>query len=311
MEKYFLVVFTGCLLMFSCKHSDKKSKISITNTNKSITNQNLVYKGNYNDQLLKQYALFLSELDCSRMENSVVAVKKYIELFADQNQDTCDSAFLIFNSKYYYKLTECLDSLHNKDTIIKYDSLVTDSNHHYNKLSPKLSLYAERLKDYGFLVYMSEGDTYIGEDLDFIAKWFYGDVSPQLKEYLSKLNIESKEGFSEDAGLTISPYQLADRAVWWENFAAKYPNSIVTNDAKNSWKNYLATLMEGMDNTPVIDDAILSSYYKTAYSYLQSKYPLTKTNKLINPYFKLQLQNKHKKADELVKNYIKRGLIAY
>ena len=152
---------------------------------------------------------------------------------------------------------------------------------------------------------MTEGDTYIGQDLDFLEKWFSPIVSPVMKEYIARLNKDDKEGFQEDAGLTISTVQLASRTVWWEQFAAKYPDAITASLATNYWKGYLGTLLEGMDNTPVMDyeNKTISDDYKTAYTYIQNKYPGTKTNNIIAPYFKLLLQKNKQKADDLIKQY--------
>jgi len=240
-------------------------------------------------------------------ESSAFSANKFTALFNEQDQQTCDTAFILFNN-YYEKLTNSLDELHFKDTTIKYDSLLTDSGKYLHQISGKLLSYAQRLKNNGFKVYMSEGDTYIGPDLDFIAKWFYSYVSPTMKEYLIQLNKENKEGFSEDAGLTISARTFIDRTVWWEKFTIKNPNCIISKDAESNWKSYLGSLIYGMDNSPVIDldKNTISDYYMAAYTYVQNSYPNTQTNRLIAPYFKLLLQKNNSKADQLKKEYEKK-----
>ncbi|HEY4322586.1 MAG TPA: hypothetical protein VGN20_01335 [Mucilaginibacter sp.] len=256
------------------------------------------------------------KLDTEKIENSSKAAQKFTELFKGKDQNLCDSAYFIFNN-FYGRLTSGFDNYRFKDTTVKYDSLLTDSNRKYlSKLSGNLAYYAQKLKDNGLRVYMSEGDTCIGQDLDFFAKWFYDDISPTMKEYLIQLNKDDKEGYAEDAGLTISPYQLADRTVWWEKFASKHPNCIVSDNSENNWKDYLGTILQGMDNSPVIDyDEIhngqksLNDYYKLAYGYIQASYPNTETNKLVSPYFKLLLQKDSNKADKLLKEYKKDGKI--
>jgi len=306
MTKNCLVIFVVCLIFYSCKESDKR-KSNFISANSSKTIQQFPYKANCNDQLLKDYSLFLIKLDTTVFESSTVAAKKYVELFKDQNSNTRDSAFFIFN-KFYGILNNSLDDLHRKDTTIKYDSLLTDSNNHLPKLSPKLAAYHQKLKDNGFKIYMSEGDTYIGEDLDFIAKYFYDNVSEPVRDYLIQLNKEDKEGLDEDAGLTISPYKLADRTVWWEKFVQRYPGIIVTDKAKTNWKDYFDTLTGGMDNSPVVDsNDFVNSYYKAVYSHLQKAYPTSKTNILIAPYFKLLLNKQNDKAEALLMKYEKKG----
>ena len=263
----------------------------------------------YNEALLQQYANFLGNLDTTDLEGSTNAAKKYVELFKNQDKNTCDSAFFIYNDKYYSRLTRGLDSLHQADSTMNYDSLLNTSDYHH--LSYKLASYAKRLKDNGFMVYESEGETYIVEDLDFLAKWFYPNVSTILKEYLLEINKENKEGFSEDAELTITPQQLVDRTVWWGNFYSKNPNYIIIEKAEDSWKDYLRTLMEGMDNTPVLtSNKSLDKYYKTAYDYLKKSYPTSQTTKLVIPYFDLLLQKQSVKAAVLLKKYEKEKIIS-
>jgi len=239
-----------------------------------------------------------------------MAVKKFIELFAKQDQSTCDSAFFIFNG-YYAKLRNGFEDLPERDTTIKFDSLFTDSAKTNHQFSPNLTQYAEKLKTNGFKIYMSEGDYYIGQDLDFIAKWFYAYVSPQMREYLNQLNKENKQGFSDDAELIIDPVQFASRTVWWEKFAAKYPHFIESGNATENWKSYLGSLLLGMDNSPILDfyKKTISDYYKTAYTYIQNNYPDTQTNKLVSPYFKMLLQKQNGNADKLINKYGKEGKI--
>jgi hypothetical protein len=297
-KNHFLIIII--LILFSaCKSSIRKANVT------SDTIHNKTKKPEYNDSLLKMYDVFLIKLDTVHIENSTSAALKYRELFKGKDKNTCDSAFLLFE-KYYERLDNSLDNLHNKDTTIKYDSLINDSDGGYSRaLSNELLSYATKLKDNGFRVYMSEGDTYIGSERNFIAKWFYSYISHDMKEYLVQLNKEEKEGFSEDAGLIIGPKSFVDRTVWWEKFVAKHPHSIIINTAKNNWKSYLSTLLRGMDNSSVLqyDQKTLNSYYKTAYSYLQNSFPATQTNKVINPYFRLLLKQDTIKANKLINEY--------
>jgi hypothetical protein len=265
----------------------------------------------YKSPLLKKYSSFLSTLHSGKMESVTLAAEKYTSLFKGQDTHVCDSAFFIFD-KYYRVLTNTLEDLPSKDTTVKYDSLLTDSIGKYIKEpTGNLAVYALKLKTNGFKVYLSEGENYINQDLDFVAKWFYGYVSNSIKYYLSELNKEDKKGYTEDAGLTISPVQLIDRTVWWEKFKSANPNSILTNRADEVWKDYLGTSLTGMDNTPVFDfeGKSIDGYFKTAYTYLQYKYPTSQTNKYVKPYFKLLLQQDHNKADKLIAAYKRKGLI--
>ena len=192
---------------------------------------------------------------------------------------------------------------------MKYDSLLYMGGNNLSKPTGRVGLFGQKLKDNGLMIYMTEGDYYIGQDLDFVAKWFYGDVSSASRTYLAQLNKENKQGFQEDAGLTIDNQTLVDRTIWWEKFVAAHSNSILTYRAKKSWCLYLGTLMTGMDNTPVKDVNGIDDYYKSAYTYLQNKYSNSQTNKYVKPYFKLLLQKNNNEADKLIETYRKAGVI--
>src|ERR1700744_1174037 len=223
-------------IIFSCRNNGRNGN---TSTDTSVA-------ASYDTVLLDDYRIYLKSLDTLHPASNTTAAKKYAELFKSANQNTRDSAFSVFKD-FYNKLDQTLDN--TRDASISYDSLVTDSEGHLPQLSPRLMTFAQTLRDNGFKVYLSEGEPYIGQDLDFEAEWFYAYISAPLKEFLIQLNKEDKEGFSEDAGLTISPEQLADRTVWWENFAKKYPQTIIGKPSLENWRLYLGTMMVGMDNS--------------------------------------------------------------
>jgi hypothetical protein len=223
---------------------------------------------------------------------------------------TKDKGFLIFN-RHYEKLEKNINELHQKDTI-NFDALIfLDASGKGLPLSQEVKDYNERLKKNGFQVASSEGISYIKTDRDFIAQWFYSYVSPTMKDYLQQLNKENKEGFQEDAGLSIEAKQYAERLAWWDDFIRQNQSFILIQEAKEYRKELLTFFLLGMDNSPVMDYATnkVTDYYKTAYTYLQENYPNTETNKLVNPYFEFLLQNDTKRASLLLNNYKRQGII--
>lgn len=288
------ITCSAICIMLSCKHGTQNS-----------ANE----KADYDTATLNEYRSYLKSLDTLHPASTTTAAEKYAELFKNTNQSTRDSAFSVFKD-FYNKIDQILDN--NRDVTISYDSLITDSNGHLPSLSQHLMAYAQTLKDNGFKVYQSEGAPYIGQDLDFEAKWFYAYLSAPLKEFLTQLNKEEKEGFSADGGLIISPEQLADRTVWWENFAKKHPQTIVGRPALENWRSYLGTMLIGMNNSPVTESGHsenLNPYYQVAYSRIINNYPTTQTAKLVSPYFKLLTDKNTAEAKKLIKDYESKKLI--
>lgn len=288
------LVCSTTVMMFSCKHNGQNGGSDA---------------GSYDTVSLNEYRIYLKSLDTLHPASTTIAAEKYAELFKSADQNTRDSAFSVFKD-FYNKIDQILDN--NRDITISYDSLITDSAGHLPMLSPHLSTYAQTLKDNGFKVYMSEGAPYIGQDLDFEAKWFYVYLSQPLKEFLTQLNKEDKEGFSVDAGLVITPEQLADRTVWWEKFAKNHAETIVARPSLENWRSYLGTMMVGMDNSTVTEPGHpenLNPYFKAAYSRVMNNYPATQTARLIGPYFKLLTDKNAAGAQKLVKEYKAKNLI--
>lgn len=292
-----LVAVVAVSAIYSCSHSGKNGS-ALNDTGRAAS---------YDTVALANYQIYLRSLDTLHPNSTIIAAKKYADLFKGANQDTRDSAFSVFKD-FYNRLDQNLDN--NRDATISYDSLIRDPNGDLPKLSPRLTAYAQTLKDNGFVVYTTEGSPYIGQDLDFEVKWFYAYLSEPLKAFLTQLNKENKEGFTEDQGLVIKAEQLADRTVWWENFAKKCPQTIVGRPAKENWKSYLGTMMAGMENSPVSEpDKSLNPYYKAAYTRIMNNYGATQTAGYIRPYFKLLENKENAKAKDLLRDYQAKKII--
>lgn len=292
------------LTLFACNRSQNKT---VDNSQSGPTQ--MVNSATSSDAI-KDYQLFVSKLDTFNVETVTTAAKKYQSLFKNEDSELKDKGFSIFNA-YYDRLDKNVNELHENDTT-NFDPLIMlDASGKSIPIPKKLKDYNDRLKRNGFEVSSTEGISYIQKDRDFIEKWFYSFVSSSMKEYLQQLNKESKEGFQEDAGLTIAAQQYADRLVWWDNFIQKYPTFHMIENAKKHRKELLTFFVIGMDNSPVLDYETnkLAHYYKNAYTYLQSNYPSSETNKVVNPYFKALLQNDKAKGSALLNKYKKSGVI--
>jgi hypothetical protein len=277
---------------------------------KSYSDTTLVKKSTTSEAVLKEYQKFVSKLDTLNVETATVAANKYQDLFQKEDVSVRDKGFIIFNN-HYEKLDRGINEVHEKDTTDFDPLIMVDISGKSLPVSQKLKDYDEKLKKNGFQVSSTEGMSYIQQDRDFIAKWFYSYVSPQMKEYLQQLNKENKEGFQEDAGLAIEAKQYVNRIVWWDKFIQKNQGFPLIDEAKEHRKYLLTFLLIGMDNSPILsyETNTLDDYYSTAYTYLQNSYPNSETNKIVNPYFKALLQNDNKKATTLLNDYKKKGVI--
>ncbi|MBS1661854.1 MAG: hypothetical protein JST68_12480 [Bacteroidetes bacterium] len=213
----------------------------------------------YSSPQLLAYDQWLTTLDTQKVGNSLLAMQRFQQLFAKQSAAICDTAFYLFNI-FHTRQADFLSTNPNTN-----DSLTLAHN--------------------GIRTYEEEGLPQLAKDWAFLDRYFSPYVSAEMKEFLSQESKEDKEGFQDDAALTIAPEHLVDRAVWWEQFAHKHPAFLYTQDARDQHAFYLRILLTGMDNTPIQSEGKLTEYYKNAYTFAQKSYGQTETNAVLAPYF--------------------------
>jgi hypothetical protein len=302
------------VIVVSCRSNEKKKiqKTAIATASSSHITNPVMDDFAVNAPHLEEFKTFLKGLNDTVTDNATVAAKKFQELFKNDDATICDTALILFN-KFDVLLADKADGVHDKDTTIQYDSLLTDSNGiHSNQISAKTAQYDRLLKANGLRVTSEEGETYIVQDLDFEIKWFKDKLSKPIQQYLTETAKEDKEGLAEDMGLVITPKKLAERTIWWEDYLKKYPNIIVSVQTKYNWQGDLEILLTGLDNSPVLNHSpfSLDDRYAEAYTFLQISHPNSNTNQIINPYFKLTIKKDSTGAKKLLENYEKQGIIA-
>jgi hypothetical protein len=288
------------IFIFSCSGSVENNKETTSTKIGELKETNL----------LNDYSNFLSQLDSANAATIPTAVTKYKEMFKSESDILKDSAFVLYNS-YYKKVDRTLNEIMGIDTT-NFDSLIfLDANDKPLPLSKKLKAYKDKIEKNGFKISSTEGNAYIEKDGDYVATEFYPLVSAKMKTYLEQLNKENKEGFQEDAGLTIEPKVFIDRVIWWEIFIDNNTNFLLLDDAKENKKYLLTFLMIGMDNTQVVsqENTTIENYFRVAYTYLQTKFPNSKTNKIIAPYFNALLKKDKQQAEQIINSYEKQKLI--
>lgn len=205
------------------------------------------------------YKQWLSNLDTQKVTNGFLAMQRFQQLFAKQPLATCDTAFYLFD-QFHARL---------------YDYISSNPNH-----NDSATLIAN-----GFRTYEEEGLPQIARSWTFLNRYFTPYVSAEMKELLTQKSKEDKEGFQDDAALTIPPDHLIERTVFWETFAHNHPAFIYTQAARDQHAFYLRVLLTGSDNTPVTTNGKLTEYYEAAYAYCQKSHSGSQTNAVLKPYY--------------------------
>lgn len=281
------------------------------NNEQQTNNDSIGY--HFNDTIVKfgespeiiAYRNFLHQIDSTDATSLQIAITKFKALFADKATSTCDSSFII-----YQNFVDTIESKLNEKLIndtTDYSALFSGETAPDNIVK-----YQKTLNKNGFKISSSEGMAYIEQDRDLPVRELSHLLSAAMKEYLTEIATENKEGFAEDASITISPQKYIDRLIWYEKFMAANPGFVLIENCKNYKKAYLTYLITGIDNTPLFDDQDkfkLSAYHAKAYNYLANKYPDSETLKTIKPYWNAIKQKQKEEIKKIKKDYITKGLI--
>ena len=261
----------------------------------------------YGNPVLLQYDRYIAGLDTQLINMGSQAVDTFQLLFKNQPPAVCDTAVYLF-SQFHNRVCFYL----NMNDSTNYDNFLFTDEGKKAVLSKKQKAIKLALDKNGFGLASEEGGAFLVQDHHFIAQHFGKFVTAPMKQYLTQLDKDKKDGFEEDAGLTISPTMLADRTIWWEKFSKANPNFIYTTDAAKTYRYMLYFLMEGMENTSVrayisnnLSEDSLSEYFHTAWSYVQEKYPQSNANTVITPHLNAWLKRDSAEIMQALENFQK------
>ena len=285
---------------FGCGSSDNKEQVKdAPKKSANATNKPPLFQ--YGNPVLLQFDRFVDGLDTQLVESAGQALDTFKLLFKSQPAEASDTALYIF--KQFHQRVAQYTYDHMEADSINYEQILygKDENGKPYTLSQKQIARKKALDQNGFLLASSEGQMFIDPNQQFIATQFGQYVSAPMKQYLTQVGKEQKDGFEVDAGLTIEPKELADRAIWWENFSRSTGNTrfLYAKEATKQYGYILYTVMNGMDNTPVSDIASdsagatvyqLGAYFNTAWAHLKDKYPGAKTTQVVMPYYNAWLK---------------------
>ena len=146
----------------------------------------------------------------------------------------------------------------------------------------------------GWTLKESEGILYIGELGGWFEKKFEIILTQPYKQYLELRSNEIVEGFSEDAGLSISWEQLRNRITKWESFLAKYPDFVENPEIREYLDIYIRTYLFGMDNSRIhdFDNMNLRKEVKTSYEIFLKENKSSKYYNLVKDCYEMLRRNK-------------------
>ncbi|HEX3046991.1 MAG TPA: hypothetical protein VHY08_19715 [Bacillota bacterium] len=254
-----------------------------------------------------------------------------------------DMAYLVFSDFYYQTSAEYNEKIMSGADLLQarldvgnsrglpqasYLKYLNDST--IPKSDPQIQVLMELLFKNGFQLVLMNENYFISERPGYLYDHFGAVLSEALRTFLElRRDDEAADIFSSEGALHFSYRDLGERMIVWERYLDKYPDSLVGDEADYYYHTYLDTMIAGTVNlgngntgtanasmgsagAGIFDErGVLKPEIKRAYYYFKSKYPNTKSGKLIDQFYDLLLHNNFKyfrQVDDFYRqNQIKSG----
>lgn len=155
-------------------------------------------------------------------------------------------------------------------------------------------------KEKGYKVEHAEGMAFPVIDYSGL-KAFNEYATPEIRDYINLLAVESDQAFAKDAALIIGWDEVVIRTVALEEFLTAYDQSEKAQDISILYKRYIYITLSGLDNTPLFDhdtkmmkDEAKEAYEEAIKDNTESEY-LT----MLSEYMELLQKNEYKLSDEV------------
>jgi hypothetical protein len=232
-----------------------------------------------------------------------------------------DMAYLVFSDFYYRVASEYNEKVMNGAELLQARLTAGNSRglpndsylKHLNdpavsKGDPQIQVFMELLIKNGFQLVLMNDNYMVRERPGYLYDHFGAVLSDALRRFLELRRDDEAAGvFSTEGALLISYRDLGERVIVWERYLDKYPNSLVGDEAEYYYHTYLDTMLSGTGNpgagntgetnagTGIFDErGVLKPELKRVYYNFKSKYPNTKSGKLIDQFYDLLLRNNFK-----------------
>jgi len=244
-----LGLFSACTSKNSGNSSENKSSSGVEVNNEAGEN----LKEDKEDDESKIMEDFEDLLAKGSLKEVLDFIEKNIPLVSSEKASNMVSGLkelhLRLLPEVEYKFYES-DSL--QEELIELYIAGEDINKADNLKNEKSKELLEEVLETGYKVETAEGSFFPVVNYEFYKK--YKDfVTPDMKEYIDLLAVESNEPPAKDAGLVITWEEVLDRAEAQAKFLDEYKDSAKVDEIEKLYGWYLRYVLFGLDNTPLFE----------------------------------------------------------
>jgi SH3-like domain-containing protein len=238
------------------------------------------------DASVATFSQALEKLPLGDCKSIQTAMSNYAQAMKGKPADVADQAVVPLIA-YLDKIAESVNTqLGNRadedDLYLKFNPVQGQ------KMEPKYKAERDAWEACGLELTFPEGILYLALKPGLMIPTLEPLVSKSMRRYLEIRKKEESHIWTADGGLTITPMEVADRAVTWDVFLADNPDFAFKKDIEGSKINYLACLLVGADNTPAFDydsGKLLGTEFKEAWEWVLKSNPKTETGKVVQEWW--------------------------
>jgi Bacterial SH3 domain len=243
-----------------------------------------------------KYKNAVAKLNPNLPESFQKALTEYDNLLGAANPSTCERAYIVLRD-FGMAVTEKSfewnawekynDSDKHKDLWIQ--SPKNTINMAYDDFFKKLAVN-------GLWVSQAEGAFFVVPDPAAVAKHVAMKCTNAMRDYLAQVAKETKFPTAEDNGLIVNPKEVAERMLFWENFAQKNERFVLRNECENDFRDNLTMLIFGLNNSPAFDydSKELQPEFRDAYEWLVREHSSSRGGSAVNSFYTILKINKLK-----------------
>jgi Bacterial SH3 domain len=247
----------------------------------------------------------LNQSDCKSIQAGLDAYRKAMQ---GKSPEVADQAYVVL-ADFLWTVAdaESADLTDRRD----YDDLYSKYNpSEGDKIEAKYKAEKDAWDACGLEMRFPEGMMYLALKPGLAISTVEPFVSKTMRRYLEIRKKEEANIWMEDAGLNITPLELADRAITWDTFLEENPDFPLETTITQTRNGYQSVLIVGSDNTPAFDYTTgkLDKSWKDAWDWVLKTKPNSDTGKLLqewNDILKADGGKRGPKAEKFLEEYWK------